>query len=161
MIHGEVVPVMSLRIPSRRWVQLGAALLATSAAAAWLWRASSSDPMAAFRTFPHAYISEAAAGYDETAVVVERGTVEGPPAVRTADGATAWPAYWDPSGRIVPPLGGRPYLIPLIPEGDGVRTPAIKPLGRSLRSDEILNLVRYLTPEGVERMAAFRKETSP
>jgi hypothetical protein len=41
------------------------------------------------------------------------------------------------------------------------RTPVVKALGRPLKNGEISNLVRYQTPEGAERMAAFRKEMMP
>jgi hypothetical protein len=140
-----------------RQILLMAALLASAAAAVWLWKASTSEPMGAFRTFPYTYISEAKAGYDETAVVIHRGTIDGPASVEDENG-TAWPAYTDPTGKIIPLKGDKPFLVPVIPAGDSARTPVIKALGRPLKQEEIYNLVKYQTPEGAERMAAFRKE---
>ena len=128
--------------------------------AAWLWHLYLAEPMASFRTFPYTYISEAGAGYDASAVVIDTGSIDGPASVST-DGLTAWPAYTDPSGMIVPLKGGKPYILPLIPAGDVMRTPLVKPLGRALTAREIDRLVRYQTAEGAVRMAAFRSEMLP
>ena len=144
---------------SRRQVLLFGILLLVAGAAVWLWRTSSAEPLAAFRTFPYTYISESAAGYDETAVILDRGSIDGPPSIEVAaSGATAWPAFVDPSGKLIPTKDGKPYIFPLIPNGNTSRTPVIKPLGRPLTGSEIDGMVRYQTTEGAKRMEAFRTE---
>lgn len=147
-------------MPNRQIVLISILVVAVIAAVA-LWRASAAEPLAAFRTFPYTYIAEAAAGYDAAAVVIDRGTIAGRPSVQDAEGRTAWPAYIDPTGQVVPAKDGKPYLIPLVLDGTTTRTPVIKPIGRALKPAEIDALARYQTAEGAERLEAFRKEYHP
>lgn len=143
---------------SRRLAILSAALILVAAAGIWLWRLAAAEPMAAFHDFPWTYISEAAMGGDASAVVIVRGSINGPPSVTDAAGATAWPAYVHPDPHVVPYIDGRPLIIPLITDGNATRSPVIRSLKRPLTQQEMNGLVRYFTPEGRERMDAFRKE---
>jgi len=139
-----------------RPIALSLLLVAVVVAAWWLWRAQASEPMAGFRDFPWTYIAEP--GADPARVVVCRGAITGPPSTTDGTGATAWPAYVHPEAAVVPLIGGRPCIIPLITEAGGSRTPVIPGLGRPLTRPEIDKLVRYQTDEGRARMDAFRKE---
>lgn len=127
-----------------------------------LWRQATSEPLASFRDFPHTYLTESGVGYDPLRIVIGRGSITGEPSIPDpASGATAWPAYCDPTGTIVPLQDGRPFLIPLIAEGSTVRTPVIAPLRRTLNGKEIAMLMRYQTAEGAALMDAFRTEFAP
>ncbi|MCK6487109.1 MAG: hypothetical protein L6R48_02000 [Planctomycetes bacterium] len=137
---------------------LGVLLLVAVIAAVWVWRASTAEPLAGFRDFPWTYIAEGAAGYDDTRVLVVRGEITGPASTQEAGGATAWPAYFHPDPAVVPQQAGKPYLFPLIPAGNAARTPVIAPLKRALTAREIATAQRFMTGEGEERMARFRKE---
>lgn len=143
---------------SSRLTILTVSLVLVAAAGMWLWRLAGAEPMASFRDFPWTYISEAKMGSDESAVVITRGSINGPPSVSDAAGATAWPAYVHPDPHVVPLIDGKPCIIPLISDGNTTRTPVIRSLKRPLTHQEMNGLVRYVTPEGRERMDAFRKE---
>lgn len=134
-------------------------LIAVAAIAVLVWRQYTSEPAAAFRDFPWTYITEKACGTDESRVIIHRGVIAGPSnVVDEASGETAWPAYVHPDPTVVPLVGGKPCIFPLISHGTGSRTPVIPSLKRPLSQNEILGVVRYFTPEGRERMDAFRTE---
>lgn len=142
-----------------RPIVLGIVLAGVAAAGAWMWRLGAREPLAEFRDFPWTYITEAATGPDETRVIIDRGSIGGPPSVvEAATGATAWPAYVHPDPAVVPLIGGKPCIFPVVPAGSRARTPAIPSLRRPLTADELAGARRYLTPEGAARMAAFREE---
>lgn len=134
-------------------------LILVAAAGIWVWRLSTQEPMAGWKDFPWTYVTEAAMGSDETRVIINRGTVNGPSSVvDEATGETAWPAYIHPDPAVVPLSNGKPCVFPLIPNGNLSRTPVIPSLKRPLNAKELAGVQRYFTPEGAERMAAFRKE---
>lgn len=144
---------------SLRPVLLFGLLLVVMAAGVWIWRMATAEPMAGFRDFPWTYITESAMGADESLVIINRGSITGPSSViEEATGQTAWPAFIHPNASVVPLIDGKPCIFPLIPMGNGARTPVIKSLGRSLSQKEIDGVQRYQIPEGRERMDAFRKE---
>ena len=142
---------------SRRTILLGFVVVA-AIASIWLWRLATLDPMRSFSDFPWTYITEAAVGSDDSRVIVLRGSITSQSQTQTSGGETAWPAYVHPDPQVVPAIDGKPCIIPLIQHGNSVSTPVIRSLGRPLNQHEIDGLVRYLTPEGRERMDAFRKE---
>ncbi len=142
-----------------RPIVLTLCLIAVAAIAVLVWRQYTSEPASAFRDFPWTYITEKACGPDESRVIIHRGEVTGPAnVVDEASRETAWPAYVHPDAAVVPLVGGKQVIIPLIEEGDRVRTPVLRPLGRTLKPAEIEGLVRYQTDEGKTRMEAFRTE---
>lgn len=134
-------------------------LIAVAAIAVLVWRQYTSEPAGAFRDFPWTYITEKACGTDESRVIIHRGEITGPASVtEETSGETAWPAYVHPDPAVVPLVGGKHVIIPLVEQGDRVRTPVLQSLGRALKPTEIEGLVRYQTDEGSSRMAAFRTE---
>jgi len=145
-------------MPSRL-VLLSGLLILVAAAGIWVWRMYTREPMSGWKDFPWTYITEAAMGSDETRVVIDRGTINGPPSVvDEASGTTAWPAYIHPDPQVVPLIDGKPCIFPLIPNGNLARTPVIPSLKRPLTASELAGVQRYFTPEGQARMDAFRKE---
>lgn len=147
---------------AKRPIILVALLLVVAVAAVMLWRASTREPMADFRDFPWTYITEAGVGSDESKVIIDRGEITGPASViDPASGATAWPAFVHPDPKVVPLVDGKPVIFPLIPQGQGSRTPVITAIGRPLTQREIEHATRYFTREGRERMDAFTKEQKP
>ena len=141
-----------------RTIKLVVVLAVVASVGVWVWRQTVAEPLSEFRDFPYTYITEAAAGYDETQVIISRGEIVGPPQVETDKGAIAWPIYIHPDANVIPRQNGKPYLIPMITVGVSQHTPRIAPLGRMLTPSETSNLVRYQTTEGEERMAKFRKD---
>ncbi|MBN8524965.1 MAG: hypothetical protein J0M02_06505 [Planctomycetes bacterium] len=143
------------------FISLLLGLLVVAGTGVWLWRVNTVEPMASFRDFPWTYITEAAMGTDENRVIIDRGHINGPTSViDAASGQTAWPAYIHPDPAVVPLVAGKPLIFPLMPNGNGMRSPVLAPLGRPLNQREIETVERYLTPEGRDRMDAFRKEMS-
>lgn len=146
-------------MPPPRPVILGITLLLVAAAAMWVWRLSAADPMAGFRDFPWTYITVSAIGSDESRVVISRGSVSGPTSIRIeGSGETAWPAFFHPDPSVVPQIGGKPCIFPVISDGPHAHTPVIPALKRPLTEAELAGAQRFLTPEGEARMAAFRTE---
>lgn len=144
---------------SSRAVILTVILVAVAAAGIWVWRLTTAEPMGGFRDFPWTYITEANVGADETRVIINRGTINGPTSVEDeASGQIAWPAFVHPDPTVVPLIDGRQVIFPLIPVGNGSRTPVIPGLKRPLKQREMEGAVRYFDSEGRKRMDAFRKE---
>lgn len=142
-----------------RPILLWGLLILVAMAGVWIWHLTTQEPMSAWKDFPWTYITEAAMGSDETRVIINRGEITGPASVvDEANGQPAWPAFIHPDAAVVPLVSGKPCIFPLIPQGDHARTPVIPSLGRPLTQSEIQGVVRYLTPEGQERMDAFRSE---
>ena len=142
-----------------RPIVLTLCLIAAAAVAILVWRQYTSEPAGAFRDFPWTYITEKSCGPDESRVIINRGEITGPASVTDeACGETAWPAFIHPDPAVVPLVGGKPVIFPLIPSGNGSRTPVVPTLNRPLSQSEIQGVVRFFTPEGRERMDAFRKE---
>ena len=145
-------------MPSRP-VLLSGLLILVAAAGVWVWHLSTHEPMSGWKDFPWTFITEAAVGPDESRVIISRGSIEGPASVvDEATGQTAWPAYIHPDPAVVPFIQGKPCIFPLIPNGNLARTPVIPSMKRPLNAAELAGVQRYFTPEGSERMAAFRKE---
>lgn len=142
-----------------RLVVLGSILVLAALTAAWLWRTSTVEPLASFRDFPWTYITEAGTGPDQSRVIIHRGSISGPASLLDeASGQRAWPAYVHPDPAVIPLMDGRPCIFPVIPDGTQSRTPVIPSLRRPLTTHELAAAQRFLTPEGAERMAAFRAE---
>jgi hypothetical protein len=147
-----------MRLPSRStWLVCG--LVLAVFCCIWLWRLDTAEPMAGFRDFPWTYITESDVGSDESRVQISRGSINGPASiVDPSTDQTAWPAFIHPDPAVVPLIDGKPCIFPLIPMGNGSRTPVLPPLRRPLTQKEIDGVQRYQTPEGRQRMDAFRKE---
>jgi hypothetical protein len=142
-----------------RPIVLTLCLIAVAAIAVLVWRQYTSEPAGAFRDFPWTYISEKDCGTDESRVIIHRGEITGPASVTDeASGETAWPAFIHPDPAVVPLVGGKPVIFPVIAQGNSARTPVIPGLKRPLNPGELLGVVRYFTPEGRDRMDAFRTE---
>lgn len=128
------------------------AVLAVAAIAVHL--RGEADPLPEMAGMPFAFITSSAAGYDPARVVVWRGGST-PPRCIEVDGETAWPAYRaEPS--IVPERAGLPYLFPMIDDGAGLRSPPIPPKGIVISGAAPGLCSPYVTPEGQERLDAFR-----